>query len=74
MLLKAEKILTRDNVLMDMSSADMYKIVRRELAEKMIDQILEKDYMKVEVCDEMSDSFGKILKIRASIRVYNPDD
>ena len=74
MLLKAEKIISHGNVLMDKSTDEIYAIVRRELAEKIVDECISKELLKVEVVNQIHDDFGPILKVRASLRVYNPDD
>lgn len=74
MLLKAEKILTHDDVLINKDTDEIFDMVRRELCEKIIDEMLEKDLIKIQIVDEMHDSFGHIIKVRATTRVYNPDD
>ena len=74
MLLSAEKILTHNDVLIDKNTDEIFSIVRRELCEKIIDGMIEKDLVKIQIVDEMHDSFGHIVKVRATTRVYNPDD
>ena len=74
MLLKAEKIISHDPYLMNMSERDMYGGVRHELAEKIVEEMINKDLLKIMVVNEMTDDFGRITKLRASVRAYNPDD
>lgn len=74
MLLKAEKILSHGDVLIDKSTDEIFNIVRREMCEKFVDAMITKDLVKIQIVNEMHDDFGEILKVRASIRVYNPDD
>lgn len=74
MLLKAEKILTNGEILMFASESDIYNYARRELSEKILDGILTKDLMKIQIVKEMNEDLGEIIKIRATTRVYNPDD
>lgn len=77
MLIKAEKILTYDNydnILLDKSPEEIFNIVRRELIEKMVDDCIGRGLVKIEVLNELHDDFGKLIKVRASLRIYNPDD
>ena len=74
MLLKAEKIISHGDVLMDKSTDEIYDIVRRELAEKIVDECISRELLKVEVVNQIHDDFGAILKVRVSLRAYNPDD
>ncbi len=74
MLLQAEKILSHDDVLLNKSDQEMLHIVRHDLAEKIVEKMISSDLMKVMVVKEMHDDFGDIIKIRASVRAYNPDD
>jgi hypothetical protein len=73
-LLQAEKILTHDNTLICASEYEIFNIARRELCEKIIDEMISKGLVKIEVSNKLYDDFGQIVKVRASTRVYNPDD
>lgn len=74
MLLKAEKILTHGDVLMDKSTDEIFDIVRRELCEKIVDGIISRNLLKIQIVNELHDDFGALLKVRVTTRVYNPDD
>ena len=74
MLLKAEKIISHGDVLLDKSTDEIYDIARRELACKIVDECISKGLLKVEVVNQIHDDFGSILKVRVSLRAYNPDD
>ena len=74
MLLKAEKILSHGNILLDKSEQKIFQIARRELAEKIVSEMISKGIVKVEIAKEIDDDFGAIVKVRATVRAYNPDD
>lgn len=74
MLLKAEKIISHGDTLLDKSTDEIFSIARRELAGKITDEMISKGLVKIETTSEIHDDFGTILKVRASVRAYNPDD
>lgn len=75
MLVRAEKILSHDGIFMDKSEEEIFNIVREELAKKIIDECIDKGLMQIEVANEINNcTFGSVVKVRASLRAYNPDD
>ena len=74
MLLKAEKILSHDDKLLDMSEQELYKFVKFELTTKIVEKMIEDGYVKIEIVHTKDDIFGDQTKIKATTRVYNPDD
>ena len=74
MLLRAEKILSHGNVLLDRSEEEIFQIVRGELAEKIGKKMIDEGLVKIEIINTVHDDFGALVKVRASVRVYNPDD
>ena len=74
MLIKAERIISHGDVLLDKSEDEIFGIVRKELAVKMAEDMIEKGLIKTEMVSQVHDDFGVIAKIRASVRAYNPDD
>ena len=74
MLLKAERIISYDDVLMDKSQDEIYDIVRRDLARRIMDECISKGLLKVEIVNALHHDFGSIQKVRASLRAYNPDN
>lgn len=74
MLLKAERILSHGDILLNASESEMFQMVRRELADKIVSDMIDNGIVKVEVAKELHDDFGTIAKIRATVRAYNPDD
>ena len=74
MLIKAEKILTRENMDVDRDQAAQFEYEKKDLAKKIVEYMLEKDLIKMEILKEEHDDFGLIVKIRATTRCYHPDD
>ena len=74
MLLRAEKILSHDEYLMDTGGSDIHQIVNHELAEKLVIGLMNSGLVKVDISYEEDKVLGQIVKLRASIRAYNPDD
>ena len=74
MLLKAERIISHDNYLLNASEYDIFQLVRRELAEKITSDMIDKGLVKVDISKETTDDIGTIVKARAMVRAYNPDD
>lgn len=74
MLAKAERIISEHDVLINKSQEEIFDIVRRELARRIADDCVSKGLIKVEIANERSDDFGMICKVRATLRVYHPDD
>ena len=72
MLIKAEKILTHDDILLDNSETEAYE--RAELAHKLTELMVEKGLVKTECRHEFTPSDGLITILRMSVRAYNPDD
>lgn len=74
MLLKAERILTQENYLLNASEVDVSQILKHELTEKIVSYMIEKGLVKIETVYETNEDSGPIVKIRATTRAYNPDD
>ena len=74
MLLKAEKILSHGDILMNSNEAEIFRAVRHELAEKIVEGMIEKGLVKIEIAQELNEDLGALAKVRASVRAYNPDD
>ena len=74
MLLKAERILTHGDILIDQSEREMFQMVKHELAEKIVSDMIDRGLVKTEIVKEVHDDFGAIFKIRATTRAYNPDE
>ena len=74
MLLRAEKILSHRDILLDRSEAEIFQIVRSELVEKMVKEMIEEGLVKIEIINTVHNDFGALVTVRASTRVYNPDD
>lgn len=74
MLLKAERIISHDNYLLNASEYDIFQLVRHELAEKITSDMIDKGLVKIDIANEMTDDLGAIVKVRAMVRAYNPDD
>ena len=74
LVLKAEKILSHGDILLDRSEEEIFQIVRSELAEKIVKKMIDEGLVKIEIINTVHDDFGALVKVRASTRVYNPDD
>lgn len=74
MLLTAERILTHEDQLSELSEQEMFRYIKNELASKIVSEMLKKEVMKIETVSQLHDDFGVVARIRASVRVYNPDD
>lgn len=75
MLLKAEKILTRgDQLIPNMSEDDILKMTRRELAEKITDELFTRGYVKTIIRYEVDTEKGPQVSVLSTVRVYHPDD
>ena len=74
MLLKAEKILSHGDILLNTSEREIFQMARHELAEKIVSDMIDKKLVKIEIAQEIHDDFGAIVKVRAMVRAYNPDD
>ena len=74
MLLMAEKILTSETMPSWMSVDDTFNMVRYELCEKIVTAMIDKELVKIQMVNEITDDLGPILKVKVSTRVYNPDD
>ncbi len=74
MLLRAEKILSHGDVLFDSSEEEILQIVRSELAKMIVTKMIDEGLVKIEIINTVHDDFGTLVKVRASARVYNPDD
>ena len=71
MLLLAEKIIEQRII----DNYEAIQIVKRELAEKLIDEMMKEDLIKIMITDEGINAEQGTLntKIRATVRVYHPD-
>ena len=74
MLLKAEKILTHGDMLINASEDDIYRITKTELAEKIIALMFEKNLLKTEIRYSSEFEGRDTVSIRMTVRAYNPDD
>lgn len=74
MLLKAEKILSQKDMLINASEDDIYRYAKYELAEKLISAMMEKGLIKTTIVYEQDDQKGPIVRVRSTVRAYNPDD
>ena len=74
MLLKAEKILSQKDILINASEDDIYRYAKYELAEKIIALMFEKGLIKTSIMYERDFEKGDIVKVVSTIRAYNPDD
>ena len=74
MLLKAEKILSQKDTLINASEEDIYRYARYELAEKIVAEMFESGLIKTTILYERDFQKGDIVKVLATVRVYNPDD
>lgn len=74
MLLKAEKILSHDGVMIDKSQAEIIDMVKWELAEDIVRQMLEEGLAKIEVRMDDHPAIGEYVRVRVTVRAYNPDD
>lgn len=74
MLLKAEKILSQKDMVINVSEEDIYRISKYELAEKLISAMMEKGLIKTTIVYEQDLEKGPIVRVRSMVRVYNPDD
>ena len=59
---------------MDCSEEEIFKYVRNELATKIVEELINNRKVKIEIASQMNDDFGMIVKVRASVQAYNPDD
>ena len=74
MLLKAAMKLSCGDVLMpDISNGELIHIAKRELAQKLIEMMYEKDLVRTEVRLEQ-EAGRQIVTLTAIVRAYNPDD
>lgn len=73
MLLTAERIISHGDPITNKSEHEMMCILRNEMAEKIVDDMITYGIVKMEVLSEVNDDFGTLMKIRASVRAYNPD-
>ena len=74
MLIKADKILTNGNVLMDKSPEEVFRIVRTELAQEVVNEMFRKGLFKTEMRQVEYDDIGMAVKVSLTVRAYNPDD
>ena len=74
MLLRAEKILSQKDILINASEDDIYRYAKNDLAEKLISAMMEKGLIKTVIMYEQDMEKGPIVKVMSSVRVYNPDD
>lgn len=75
MLLRAEKFISQDDVLMKaLSEQEMKELTVRQLISKIVNECYSKGLMKVEICDGVHDAFGPSIRISTSLDVCNPDD
>lgn len=74
MLIKAERIISHGNVLLDKSEDEIFRIVQYDLACKIAEEMVRRGLIKAEITNSLHDDFGSITKIQASVRAYHPDD
>lgn len=67
MLLKVEQILSQSDIMLNTS-------VKHELAEKIAEDMIQKGLVKFEITSNTNDDFGPFVKVKGTVRVYNPDD
>lgn len=74
MLLKAAKKLSCGDVLMpDIGNDELIHIAKRELAQKLVEMMYEKDLVRTEI--RLEQEAGRpIVTVTAIVRAYNPDD
>lgn len=74
-LIKAEKVMTHDNVLLDCLDDKKTLLIQMELANQLTKQMIDKGLIKFcTVLDSHDDIFGDCVKFKALVRAYNPDD
>ena len=74
MLLQAEKKLTHGETILDKSEHEIFQIVRNELSEKIVEEMINNGLMKIMIKEDRNDAIGPFVSVRASVRAYNPDD
>ena len=74
MLIQTERIITQNEYNYFGDPEKLIEITKRELVQELVNKLNESEKVKVVITNEMSNSFGIIMRIRASIRVYNPDE
>lgn len=74
MLIKAEKILTHNDIEFDQSDAKIFELVTKELTEKIANDLIVNHLVKVQITNETNDDDDALCKVKASVMAYNPDD
>ena len=74
MLLKAEKILSQQDVLINASEDDIYRWAKTELAEKLVSLMIKNGLIKTLIMYEQDIQKGNVVKLVSTVRAYNPDD
>lgn len=73
MLLRSEHILSKDNHLA-CDQEDMIAFIQTKLAENIIEECVANKLLKYEITHTKDKLLGDVVKIRATLRAYNPDD
>ena len=74
MIVKAEKIISHDNILRTIDKYDLDKIIKKELTWKIVDKMIEEKLIKFLYTNEKYPITGDIVKVIAVADINNPDD
>lgn len=73
MLLKAERIISRDDILIDRSNEEIMRLANGELCRDIIGQMQAMDLLKLQVVQMENDDGRPIVKVVMTTRAYHPD-
>lgn len=74
MLLKAERIITRDDMLIDRSNEEIVRLASGELSREIIKLMQEAKLLKLEMVQGQDNVNGPYVKVLMTVRAYHPDD
>ena len=74
MLLKAERTITRDDMLIDRSDEEIVRLASGKLSREIIKLMQERNLLKLELIQCRDNVNGPYVKVLMTVRAYHPDD
>lgn len=74
MLLKAERMITRGDMLIDRSNEEIVRLASGEMSREIIKLMQERKLLKLELFQGQDDVNGHYVKVLMTVRAYHPDD
>ena len=74
MLLKAERTITRDDMLIDRSDEEIVRLASGKLSREIIKLMQERNLLKLELIHCRDNVNGPYVKVLMTVRAYHPDD